>query len=123
MSNPPTVHTPGSPYSLGVETTGSVRWLTLAGQVGLDKSGKLASEARGQIEQAFANLIAVLEANDMSAKDLVKTTAFLTRREDLAAYREIRGKYIGPEAASTLLFVAGLAHPDMVFEIEGQAAK
>ena len=123
-SNPATVHKPGSPYSHAVETTGATRWLTISGQVGVDPSGKLAGDARGQIEQAFSNLAAVLEANGMGMQDLVKTTVFLTRREDLAMYREIRGKWLGTaEPASTLLFVAGLAAPEMVVEVEGVAAK
>ena len=43
---------------------------------------------------------------------------YLTHREDLAAYREVRERYLGDlKPASTLLFISGLAHPDMLVEV------
>ena len=75
------------------------------------------------IAQAFANLRAVLAAHEMTVANIVKTTAFLTDRELLASYRQARGALFGdnPPPASTLLFVAGLADPSWVVEIEAEA--
>ena len=64
----------------------------------------------------------MLTANGMTVENIVKTTAFLTDRGLLDAYRQARGAVFGDHApASTLLFVAGLADPRWVVEIEAEA--
>jgi enamine deaminase RidA (YjgF/YER057c/UK114 family) len=60
----------------------------------------------------------------MGLQDLVKVTVFLTRPIDIPAYRHIRDQALaGARPASTLLIVAGLAHPDWLIEIEATAAR
>ena len=61
----------------------------------------------------------------MAKKDLVKFTVFLTDPRQIDAYRQARKKVIGDATlpASTLLVIDGLASPDMLIEIEAQAAK
>jgi enamine deaminase RidA (YjgF/YER057c/UK114 family) len=120
---PAGIAAPFSRYSHGVETTDSARWLAVSGQVGVDAEGRLVEGAEAQMEQAWRNIFAVLAAAGMNAHNLVKVTAFLTRREDLAAYREVRDRMLrDAEPASTLLFVSGLASPDWLVEIEALAA-
>ena len=63
----------------------------------------------------------MLEAHDMTPANVVKVTTFLTDRDWLPPYRAIRNDFFGPSAASTLLFVAGLADPAFHFEIEAEA--
>jgi enamine deaminase RidA (YjgF/YER057c/UK114 family) len=59
----------------------------------------------------------------MGTHNLVKVTTFLINRADLATARAIRERMLqGAEPASTLLFVAGLAGPDWLVEIEAIAA-
>jgi enamine deaminase RidA (YjgF/YER057c/UK114 family) len=120
-SNPPTVRTP-SGYTHAISIEGAARRLIISGQVGMATDGSVPTTGEGQIAQAFANLRAVLEANGMAVTDIVKTTAFLTDRALLAAFRTARGAVMGEHApASTLLFVAGLADPRFVVEIEAEA--
>jgi enamine deaminase RidA (YjgF/YER057c/UK114 family) len=120
-SNPPTVRAPTG-YTHAVQITGDYRRLIISGQVGMAQDGTVASTADGQIAQALANLRAVLTANGMAIENIVKTTAFLTDREHLASYRQARTAVFGDHApASTLLFVAGLADPRWVVEIEAEA--
>jgi 2-iminobutanoate/2-iminopropanoate deaminase len=120
---PPTIAAPFSRYSHGVETDGSVRWLHVSGQVGVTPDGKLADGAEAQIEQAWRNVLNVLDAAGMGPRDLVKVTTFLINRADLATARAVRDRMLqGAEPASTLLFVAGLASPDWLVEIEAIAA-
>jgi 2-iminobutanoate/2-iminopropanoate deaminase len=58
----------------------------------------------------------------MTVDNIVKTTVFLTDRELLPSYRQARGAMFGDHVpASTLLFVAGLADPGWVVEIEAEA--
>jgi enamine deaminase RidA (YjgF/YER057c/UK114 family) len=78
---------------------------------------------RAQLEQAFANLFAVLAAAGMSRKDLVKLTVLLTAADQVGLYRVVRDRCLdGALVASTLLIVAGLASPDFLVEVEAVAA-
>jgi enamine deaminase RidA (YjgF/YER057c/UK114 family) len=120
-TNPPTVRAPtGYTHSMLVE--GEHRRLIISGQVGVSLDGSVPSTGEGQIAQALANLRAVLEANGMAVTNLVKTTVFLTDRSLLASFRAARDSVYGGHApCSTLLFVAGLADPRFMVEIEGEA--
>ena len=118
--NPETAPQPVSPtYSQAVEGGPGLRWLHISGQVGVDLSGKVQQGAEAQLDQIWRNLLAILEA-----RNLVKVTTFLTRREDIAASRAARQRHLGDlRPASTLLIVSGLASPDYLAEIEAVAAK
>ena len=121
--NPSTVAPPFSRYSHGVEAPDNARWLYISGQVGVTPEGKMADGAEAQIEQAWRNVLSVLEAAGMGPRDLVKVTTFLISRADLPTARAVRDRMLqGATPASTLIFVPGLASPDWVVEIEGVAA-
>ena len=120
-SNPAAVRAPAG-YTHAIQITGDYRRLIISGQVGLALDGSVPSSGEGQIAQAFANLRAILTENGMTVENIVKTTAFLTDRGLLGAYRQARGAvFAGHAPASTLLFVAGLADPAWVVEIEAEA--
>ena len=121
--NPDNVPAPRR-YSQGVAVDAGARWVHISGQVGVRLDGSIVETAEGQIEQAFANLLNMLAADDLTPADLVKLTVLLTQPGDVDAYRTIRDRMLGgAEPASTLIIVAGLAHPDMVFEVEAIAAQ
>jgi len=116
---------PGTGYSHGIELPPQARLLYIAGQLGITPDGKFAAEGIvGQAEQAWRNLGTVLKAAGMGYENLVKVTHFLTRREDIAPYREVRAKFLGKHApASTLLVISALARPEALIEVEAVAAK
>jgi len=120
-SNPATVRQPAG-YSHAIDIRGAERWLVISGQVGMAPDGTVPDTGGAQITQALANLRAVLEANDMTVANIVKTTVFLTDRSLLGAYRAARTALLGEHApASTLLFVAGLADTRFMVEVEAEA--
>ena len=120
-TNPPTVRAPTG-YTHGVLITAPARRLVMSGQIGITPDGTIPAAADAQIGQAFANLRAVLEAHDMTPANVVKVTTFLTDRDWLPAYRAARTAFFPTDPpASTLLFVAGLAAPELHFEIEAEA--
>jgi 2-iminobutanoate/2-iminopropanoate deaminase len=120
-TNPPAVRAPTG-YTHSMLIVGEQRRLIISGQVGMASDGSVPSTGEGQIAQAFANLRAALETNDMGFTNLVKTTVFLTDRSLLASFRAARDAvYAGHAPCSTLLFVAGLADPRFMVEIEAEA--
>ena len=122
--NPKEVSTPFSRYSHAVGVPHGYRWLYVSGQVGADLSRKIPEGFEAQAELAFGNLIACIRVSGFDVSDLIKITVLLTRASDVAAYRRIRERILGDvEPASTLMIVAGLAAPELLFEVEGVAAR
>ena len=114
---------PFSRYAHGLLVEPGCRWLHVSGQVGIYPDGRMAPTAEAQLEQAFANVFAVLQAAGMDKGHLVKLTIFLTSSDQIALYRTVRDRQLeGAEVASTLLIVAGLASPDFLVELEAVAA-
>ncbi|HXP31624.1 MAG TPA: RidA family protein [Stellaceae bacterium] len=121
--NPAAIAAPPG-YSHGIEMPANARWLYTAGQLGNAKDGKFPADFAAQAEQAWRNLIAVLADAGMATSDLVKINTYLTRREDLAAYREVRTRILGEiKPASTLIVISALAREGALIEIEAVAAK
>ena len=124
LSNPEGVHRSVASYSLAAMVDAGARRLIISGQVGAAPDGTIPESGAAQIEQAYANLRTILEAHGMGFGDVVKTMVFLTSRDLLGPYREIRARVMGSHApASTLLFVSGLADPRFLVEIEAEAIR
>jgi enamine deaminase RidA (YjgF/YER057c/UK114 family) len=122
LSNPDGVRRAAASYSLAAEVQAGARRLVVSGQVGMSADGTIPADPAAQIELAFENLRLVLQAHGMDVANVMKTTVFLTDRSLLGPYREVRGRIMGDHApASTLLFVAGLASPEFLVEIEAEA--
>jgi enamine deaminase RidA (YjgF/YER057c/UK114 family) len=122
LNNPDGVAAPGTQYSHAVLVQGAARRLVISGQVGKAADGSVPADGVAQIAQAFANVHTILAAHGMAAANVVKTTVFLTDRSLLGPYRAARDVFFAEHpAASTLLFVAGLADPRFLVEIEAEA--
>lgn len=117
-ASPPTAR-----YAPALEVDEGRRWLYLSGQVGTLPDGSVAQGAEDQMHAVFTNIQSLLRSAGMGWEHLVRFNVYLTRREDLQLFRDVRDSFIGDaEPASTLLIVAGLASPDFLVEIEAVAA-
>jgi 2-iminobutanoate/2-iminopropanoate deaminase len=123
IHNPTRVAPPAGPYSHGIEVRANARWLHISGQVGTATDGTVPSETGAQAEICWRNIQAILADAGMGMEHLVKVTAFLTRAEDIPAYREARDRVLGEaRPASTLVVVSRLARPEWLVEVEAVAA-
>ena len=98
----------------------------LSGQVSLDSEGNVVGEndLEAQLRQAFANLVAGLEAGGARLDQLAKITTFIVdyQPEMRQAYARVRDDTFGDHRpASTLLGVQALALPALLCEVEGIA--
>ncbi len=124
IHNPKTVAPPGGRYSHAIEVPPSARWLHISGQIGTAPDGTVPAGIAAQVENVWRNLTAILADAGMGIADLVKVTVFLTRDQDIAAYREARDRIIGDtRPASTLVVISRLVRPDLLVEVEAVAAK
>ena len=122
--NPPTVIAPASRYSQAAEHGTGGRRLVISGQLGLRPDGSLAEGLEAQMEVAWDNLIAILHEAGMEVTDLVKTVVYVTVPGSVGPYRTVRDRKLSGHApACTYLEIAGLARPEFLAEIEGEAGK
>ncbi|MFM9973348.1 MAG: RidA family protein [Beijerinckiaceae bacterium] len=120
--NPRGIAQPASRYSHGVAHSARARRLIISGQVGIRMDGTIADSLEEQMEVAWDNLAEVLREGGMTIADLVKIVTYVTVPDSVALVRKIRVKKLGQHApASTYLQVAGLAAPEFLFEVEGEA--
>jgi enamine deaminase RidA (YjgF/YER057c/UK114 family) len=104
--------------------TGPGRIVYFAGQLGLDRSGKMGGDIREQIELAFQNLKAALASVGVGFDHLVKINNYIVDiGKNIGHFREIRDKHLNTSAppASTTIGVPELARPGALFEIEAVA--
>jgi reactive intermediate/imine deaminase len=123
-TNPPTLSKPTG-YTHVVEVPGPSKMVFIAGQIALDKDGKVVGEGdmKAQAEQVFKNLEAALAAAGAKFTDVVKMNTYVTDMDKAPAVREVRAKYFGDTTpASTLVQVVKLARPEFLLEIEVVAA-
>ena len=111
---------PGAYYSQGM-TAGTLVWT--AGAVGTDPAtGRIVpGGVEAQIHRAIQNVRATLEAAGTDLAHVVKTTCFVTRREDFAKLDPIYRSYFGEPAPARTTIVCGLVQPEFMFEIEAVA--
>ena len=107
------------PYSQAVVAQGMVY---TSGQIALDPaSGALRGDTvEAQTEQAIRNLQAVLEAAGSNLDRVIKTTCFLRRMSDFAAFNAIYARFFPGKPARSCVEVSALPKGALV-EIEAVA--
>src|SRR5215471_21485516 len=123
--NPATLSKPPT-YSHVVEITGPGRIVYIAGQLGLDASGKLVGapgDFRAQARQTFENLKLALAAVGATFADVVKLNNYLTDLGHLPIFREVRDSYLNTQhpPASTTIQISKLAREGALLETEAVA--
>lgn len=120
--NPETMFVPPG-YTQVVEATGPGRIVYIAGQLGIDKDGRLPGDFRAQATQTFENLKAALASVGGTLEDIVKLNNYILDISYLPIIRDVRGNYLNNESppASTTLQVSGFALVGALLEIEAVA--
>jgi enamine deaminase RidA (YjgF/YER057c/UK114 family) len=110
-------------YTQVVETTGPGRIVYIAGQMGIDKDGRLPGDFRAQALQTFENIKSALAAVGGSMDDIVKLNNYLLDIAYLPIIRDVRVAYLKGDnpPASTTLQVSGFALVGALVEIEAVA--
>jgi enamine deaminase RidA (YjgF/YER057c/UK114 family) len=129
LSNPQDVHAPHGSYSHICQTplSQTTTLITLAGQVGIDRSDRSTPSFITQVNTALANVGKCLASVGASAKDIIKVTHYVVdlgkepgdNEKRVAAYTEFMGDHRPP---STLVGVDRLADPRYLYEIDVWAA-
>jgi enamine deaminase RidA (YjgF/YER057c/UK114 family) len=110
-------------YTHVVEATAPARLVYIAGQLGMDRDGKLSSDFRLQAIQTFENLKTALAAVGGQFHHVVKLNNYLLDMKHLPIFRQVRDTYLADEnrPASTTIAISGLAREGALLEIEAVA--
>lgn len=113
-------------YSQGEVFEGIAREIVCAGQTAVDSAGapQHPDDMRGQMRLAMENLEAVLAAANMTPANIKKLSIFTTDVDATLRNFDILGARLsqfGVAPPMTLLGVARLAIPSLMFEIEASA--
>jgi enamine deaminase RidA (YjgF/YER057c/UK114 family) len=125
--NPTELH---DPTAFGYSHTASApagELVFVAGQYGSDQTGQTAStDFATQVERSFANLVTALQAVGLDHTHVVRIGTYVVDHDHdkletlVAAVSRIWGDR---PPAQTLVGVAALALPDMLFEVEAVAIR
>ena len=109
-----------------VVASGPVKTIYIGGQDAVDASGAIVGKGdiAAQTEQVLKNVEAALAAGGAQTEHIVKWTMYIVQgqplREGFAAFLRFWGNRPNPPAI-TAAFVAGLANPDFLIEMDAVA--
>jgi 2-iminobutanoate/2-iminopropanoate deaminase len=91
------IETPNAPQAIGPYSQGIVvdNFVFISGQIHLTLDGKLVEGTiEEQMHQVMKNLRAILEASNLSFKDVVKVTLYITNILDFDKVNEVYKSYM-----------------------------
>ena len=125
--NPDNLGRPIAPYS-NVTRVKASEFLFIAGQVGMDKSGKTPADFEGQCAQVFANIGAALASQGADFPNIVEFTSYLVHSQDIGKFAQFRAREFprlfprGGYPTNTLLIVDRLVREEFLVEVSAVAA-
>jgi enamine deaminase RidA (YjgF/YER057c/UK114 family) len=109
-----------------IVVTGSVKTVYIGGQNALDASGTIIGKGdiKAQTEQVLKNIQAALSAGGAQPEHVIKWNLYVVHgqplQEGFEAFQQAWGRRPNPPAI-TMAFVAGLANPDFLIEMDAIA--
>ena len=123
--NPDTLHK-NSAFSNVIVVTGSVKTVYVGGQNALDEAGTIVGKGdfQAQTEQVLKNMQAALSAGGAQLEHVIKWNLYVVQGQPLPAgfevFQRVWGRRPHPPAI-TMAFVAALANPDFLLEMDAIA--
>jgi len=109
-----------------VTVTGPVKTVYVGGQDAVDASGAIVGKGdiQAQTEQILKNIQIALAAGGAQLEHIIKWNIYVVQGQSLQAgfeaFQRVWGNRPNPPAIS-VMFVAGLAHPDFLAEMDAVA--
>ena len=125
--NPEGLPKPLGQYS-NITRVKASEYIFIAGQVGVDLSGKVGADFDAQCVQTFANIEAALKSCGAGWSNVVQFYTFLVHSQDIANFMKYRlrefPKLFGsnPYPPNTLLIVDRLVKEELLVEVQATAA-
>ena len=123
--NPPGLHR-NPAYTQAVVVSGNATTIYVGGQNAVDASGNIVGKGdlRAQTEKALQNVETALAAGGAGLQQVVKWNVYIVHGQSakvgFEAFQKVWGQRPNPPVISGI-FVAALAHPDFLVEIDAVA--
>lgn len=109
-----------------ITVSGQVKTVYVGGQDAVDASGTIVGKGniQQQVEQVLSNLLAALKAGGAELQHVIKWNVYLVQGQPLPAAFEVFQRFWGRRPnppAVTVMFVAGLANPEFLVEMDAIA--
>ncbi|MHC1781423.1 MAG: RidA family protein [Anaerolineaceae bacterium] len=123
--NPDTLHK-NPAFTQVIAVTGNVKTVYVGGQDALDETGGIVGKGDIQLqtEQVFRNLQTALKASGAELENVVKWNIYIVQGQPLppafGVFQSVWGRRPNPPAI-TVMYVAGLANPDFLVEVDAVA--
>jgi len=114
---------PKGGYSQAVLIQHPVRTLFISGQIPETSSGEVPKDFESQCRLVWSNVLAQLEAAEMSVEDLAKVTILLSSREYAHANSRIRQETLGEHRPALTIIMAKIFDENWLLEVEAVAVK
>jgi 2-iminobutanoate/2-iminopropanoate deaminase len=96
----------------------------ISGQLPFDSSGQIPhTDVTQQTTQALQNLETIVSKAGLRLHDIVKTTIWLRRDSDFAAFNDSYARFFGEIRPARSTVVSPLVHPAALVEIEAIARR
>ena len=96
----------------------------ISGQLPFDANGQIPhADVAQQTTQALQNLQAIVSKAGLDLHNIVKTTVWLRRETDFAAFNESYARFFGGYRPARSTVVSALVHPAALVEIEAIASR
>ena len=123
--NPETLHQ-NPAFTNVVVASGPVRTIYVGGQDAVDASGEIVGKGdiAAQTDQILRNIELALAAVDAKVEHIVKWNLYVVQGQPLQAGFEVFQRFWGNRShppAISVIYVAGLAHPDFLAEMDAIA--
>jgi len=125
--NPDALGKPLGQYSQITRVKAS-EYIFIAGQVGVDRDGKVADDFDAQCVQTFANIETALKSVGASWGNIVQFTTYLVHSQDIPKFMKYRLREFpklfsnGDYPPNTLLMVDRLVQEPLLIEVQAVAA-
>ena len=120
--NAPDAPQPVGGYAQSMEVTGASRLLFISGQIPADTEGNVPDDFESQARLCWKNVIAQLNAADMTLDNLVQVRIFLSDRKYTADYRKVRIEVLEGRQVGLTTIITGIFDEKWLIEIEAVAA-
>jgi len=125
--NPDALGKPLGQYSHMTRVKAS-EFLFIAGQVGIDKAGKIPADFDAQCMQTFANIEAALKSQGAGWGNVVEFTTYLVHSQDIPKFMTFRLREFprmfsdGAYPPNTMLMIDRLVQEPLLIEVSAIAA-
>lgn len=109
-------------YSQALLVEHAERLLFVSGQIPVAPGGRVPTDFESQCRIVWSNVVAQLNAAQMTVSNLTKVTIFLSSREYAEANGRIRQEFLGGHSPALTVVITGIFEESWLIEIEAIAA-